>query len=501
VIGIAFTRDQRFLHANPYFERIFGWPEGALAGERGSVVWPTQRDYEEIGRIAGPLLAEGRPVELERLMRRLDGSVFWCRLLAMVVDKRAPQHSGTIWIAEDVTERRRVEQALAAARDAAEAASRAKSAFLANTSHEIRTPLNGLLGLTQLAMHEALDDTRRRQYLAQIHDSAQSLAGIMSDILDLSKIEAGKLTLESMAFDLPEVLTAVHRAYLSLAEHKGLVMQIELAHDLPRAVRGDPVRLRQILSNYITNAIKFTEMGTVRLVARVLPSGWLRLEVTDTGPGIGTLTLPRLFTPFTQADESTTRRFGGTGLGLSICRELAQLMGGDVGVSSQPGSGSTFWAELPLPTAALSEVAEAGPPGDTDHLSGTRVLVAEDASVNMMIALAMLEQWGIRTAQAADGHDAVEAVLRAARDGEPFDAVLMDVQMPRMSGHEAARTIRRSFDADVLPIIALTAAALVSERDEAIAAGMNDFMTKPIDARRLRKTLARHLRKRPAADA
>ncbi len=493
-IGIAFTRDRAFLVTNPHFERIFGWEPGGLTGQPGAVVWPSQADYEEIGRLAGPLLAAGKPLEVERLMRRKDGSTFWCRLLAKVVDPRDPSQGGTIWIAEDVTERRRVEQALATARDAAEAANRAKSAFLANTSHEIRTPLNGLLGVARLALQSDLSDERRHQYLLQIFDSAQSLAGIISDILDLSKIEAGKITLEAVPFDLRDTLAAVHHAYLSLAEVKGLIFELDVAAEVPATVVGDPLRVRQILSNYITNALKFTERGTVRIEAGYCEQA-LEVAVVDTGPGIDAPTRGRLFMPFTQADDSTTRRYGGTGLGLSICRELARLMGGEVGVDSRPGHGSRFWARLPLPRTADVVESDVAPLADANALSGVRVLMVEDNPVNMMIATAMLEQWGAIVSQATDGRACLRAVDQAAAQGRPFDIVLMDVQMPHMSGHEAARALRQRYDATTLPIVALTAAALVSERDEALASGMNDFLTKPIDAQRLLGVLARYARR------
>jgi PAS domain S-box-containing protein len=489
-IGIAFTRAGRFVQANPYFERMFGWPAGTLPGEPGSVVWATDRDYREISELAGPLLSTGQPFEVERRVSRRDGSRFWCRLLAQVVDRNAPVHGGTIWIAEDVTERRRLDAALAAARDAAEAASRAKSAFLANTSHEIRTPLNGLLGLARLAMQPELPEARRQQYLAQIVDSAEGLGGIMSDILDVSKIEAGKFVLEDMPFDLREALNSVHHAYDALAEVKGLALQLEIDPQIPAAVRGDPVRVRQILSNFITNALKFTERGHVRIEASLRAEGAVRLAVSDTGPGIPAETQPRLFMPFSQGDSSTTRRFGGTGLGLSICRELAQLMGGRVGVESSTGSGSTFWADLPLPASAPAPRAANTEASDIADLADARVLMAEDNPVNMMIAVAMLEHWGVRVEQAHDGRSAVDAVHAAARHGRPFDVVLMDVQMPVMGGHEAARELRRHYAPDALPIVALTAAALVSERSAALEAGMNDFLTKPIDANKLRRTLA-----------
>jgi CheY-like chemotaxis protein len=253
------------------------------------------------------------------------------------------------------------------------------------------------------------------------------------------------------------------------------------------------LRVRQILSNFITNALKFTERGEVRIEAAAVPGGHVRLAVQDTGPGVPLLTQPLLFTPFTQGDSSTTRRYGGTGLGLSICRELARLMGGSVGMHSAPGEGSRFWAELPLVASAPADLPAGTEADEIDSLHGARVLMAEDNAVNMMIAVAMLEHWGVRVAQAFDGRSAVDAVHAAVRDGEPFDAVLMDVQMPVMGGHEAARELRRHYAAGELTIVALTAAALVSERDEALAAGMDDFLTKPIDASKLRSTLARRL--------
>ncbi len=494
-IGIALTRDRHFAQANPRFEAMFGWEPGELLGRHGRAVWGSEDDYAEMGRIAGPLLSQGKRVEVERQMTRRDGSLFWCRLLAQVVDPTHPSLGGTIWIAEDVTERRQIDQALAAARDVAEAANRAKSAFLANTSHEIRTPLNGLIGLASLAMQPGMEEPRRQQYLEQILDSAQSLAGIMSDILDLSKIEAGKFSIESVPFNLHNLLHAVQHAYRSLAHARSMTLVLQMSSDVPSNVCGDPVRLRQILSNYLTNALKFTERGEVRIeVSRSVDPetpNHIRFTVDDTGPGIDVAMQPRLFQPFTQADESTTRRFGGTGLGLSICKELATLMAGTVGVDSTPGAGSRFWAELPLPQAQPSDIDPRIEVRDANRLLGMRVLLVEDNPVNMMIAVAMLEQWGVSVTQATDGSEGVCAVERASAAGRPFHLVLMDVQMPVLSGHEAARQLRATYPPEDLPIVALTAAALVSEREEALAAGMNDFLTKPIDAHRLREVLVR----------
>ncbi|MCH7343513.1 PAS domain S-box protein [Pelomonas sp. CA6] len=493
-IGIALTRDQRFVQANRLVEEMFGWPPGGLLDQPGSVVWCGEDDYAQVGREIGPRLSLGEQIEIERTMRRRDGSTFLCRILARAVDTRHPSRGGTIWIMEDVTERRRVEAALAQAKDEAQAASRAKSAFLANISHEIRTPLNGLVGLARLLQQPDLDDETRRHYLDQMLDSAESLSGLMSDILDLSKIEAGRLTLESVPFALRDMLATMRMAYLTLAQARGLAFAIDVAPDVPAWVLGDPVRTRQILSNYLSNALKFTEQGSVTVsVTRIAQPDEprLRIEVRDTGPGIAQALHERLFQPFTQADESTTRRYGGTGLGLSICRELATLMGGRVGVISEPGQGATFWAELPLAEAPPGYGAPREPAREPPQLKGRRVLMVEDNPVNMMIAVALLEQWGVEVSQASDGSQAVEAVNAAASMGKPFDAVLMDVQMPVMSGHEATREIRRRFDARQLPIIALTAAALVQEREEALAAGMNEFLTKPVDAQRLRQVLTR----------
>ncbi|MGC4078677.1 MAG: PAS domain S-box protein [Rubrivivax sp.] len=502
-IGIAVTRQGRFMLANRRFEQMFGWPPGGLVERPAAVVWPGNDEIVEIARGTLPALTRGEPIELEGHAQRRDGSSFVARLVVKAVDPVDPARGGAVWIVEDVTERREFERRLGAARDAAEAANRAKSAFLANTNHELRNPLNGMINLAKLARDAKLDEKLRQQYLDHIAESAQSLAAIVSDILDVSKIEAGRMELASEPFDLVELLRGAQRVYTTMAAARGLALEFDIGPGLDGTVVGDPLRVRQIVTNFLGNALKFTAQGGVRVVARRVPGGRVRLEVHDSGPGIDAATQARLFRPFTQADESTTRRFGGTGLGLSICRELATLMGGEVGVDSQPGSGSVFWAVLPLPRslapaastpAAVAAAAPASTAAAPRELAGARVLMAEDNPVNMMIAVALLERWGLEVEQAVDGRQAVEAVERAAASGRPFDAVLMDVQMPVMSGYEATRTLRYREAGRRLPIIALTAAALVSEREAAIAAGMDDFLTKPIDADKLRETLARWVR-------
>ena len=382
------------------------------------------------------------------------------------------------------------------AREAAEAANRAKSTFLANTSHELRTPLNGVLGMARLARQPGLDGVRRQRYLDLMVDSAKSLADILSDTLDLAKIEAGKLVLDLQPFDLRAMLQATMTSYRPLADSTGLVLSLHVDDAVPGQVLGDALRVRQIVVNYLTNALKFTPQGAVQVRLTVAGEHRLRLAVQDTGVGLSPDVQGKLFTPFTQADASTTRRHGGTGLGLAICRELATRMDGEVGVTSDVGHGATFWAELRLP-AVSAPVALAPPPvPESAQLCGRRALVVEDNPVNRILAVSLLENWGMVTAQAEDGREAVDAVARAEAAGQPYDIVLMDLQMPVMDGHAATRALRRLYNEAELPILALTAAALATEREKALATGMNDFLTKPVDPARLQAALLQHLGRR-----
>jgi len=498
VVGIAFTRDRVFQHANPRFEEMFAWPVGTIAGQSGRAVWPSDEAYAEMGRCAGPLLARCDVFEGEFQMARRDGSVFWASIRARAIDPEQPIHGGSIWIVDDITERRRFDQALATAKEQAEAANKAKSEFLANTSHEIRTPLNGMLGLVRLAMAPNVSAIRQREYLERIQDSAEALAGIISDILDLSKIEAGRLSVEHVVFDLHALLVKLRNAYAELARAKGLAFRLEIADDVPRWVRGDPVRVRQILGNYASNALKFTDRGLVDVTVSAQRGGRVRFAVSDTGPGVASQLLPRLFQPFSQADSSTTRQYGGTGLGLNICRQLAELMGGTVGVDSVPGEGSCFWAELPLHSAPARRERCEEPETSLAELQGARILLAEDNAVNTLVAEAMLEQWGATVTVAVNGADALQVV---EREQGAFDVVLMDLQMPVMGGIDATIAIRRSYGTRELPIVALTADVLVSERDAALRHGMNDFLSKPIDPDQLGEVLVRWVRRARQANA
>ncbi|AKJ26748.1 PAS domain S-box protein [Caldimonas brevitalea] len=487
-VGIALVQHGRFHQANTRFEAMLGWPAGTLVGERVRAIWPSDLEFERSASVTREVLARGEPLDFEWEMFRRDGSRFWARCRARVVADPDVGRVATIWIVEDITEQRRVADDLAAAKEQAEAASQAKSSFLANMSHEIRTPLHGVLGLAQLALSPGIEPQRREDYLRRIVDSAQTLSAIISDILDLSKIEAGRVQLEAIPFDLWNLLQTLHSSYAELAQERSLSLTLHVSAEVQRWAIGDPVRLQQILGNFVSNALKFTEHGDIAIEAARLPGGELRFSVRDSGPGIPPAVQERLFRPFTQADESISRRYGGTGLGLSICRELAYLMGGQVGVESRPGVGSVFWTELPLPVADSQQVGAPPAADATDGLAGSRVLVVEDNPVNMMIAVATLEQWGVEVVQACNGQEALDCVER--QPGH-FDAVLMDVHMPGMSGYEVAQALRRDYDAERLPIIALTAAALVSEQERTRACGMNDFVAKPIDLGRLHATLCR----------
>lgn len=491
MVGIAFTRERQFQHVNPRFEAMFGWAHGEIIGRPGSAVWPSAEAYAEMGRIAAPVLAAGAPLDMSSPMCRRDGSLFWARIRARAVDPNRPGSGGTIWIIEDITQEREAQLALAAAKEAAESASRTKSEFLANTSHEIRTPLNGLLGLARLALAPGLDPAVQRDYLERIQSSAQALAGVISDILDVSKIEAGELSIEALDFDLHALMHKVYGAYAELAAEKGLQFDIGIAAGVPAWVRGDAVRLRQIVSSFISNALKFTARGRVSLELACASGDRVRIVVRDTGSGIEPAAQARLFEPRSMDDALRSSRDGGAGPGLAVCRRLAELMGGKVGASSDPGRGSLFWAELPLPLARLPSGLIGRSADPAGQLHGARVLLVEDNAVNALVAEATLQQWGAEVERVVGGADALAAVDQAERRGERYDVVLMDLHMPGMSGIDTTRALRARPGGAGLPIVALTADVLVSVRDTALAQGMNDFLAKPIEPARLVEVLAR----------
>ena len=402
-------------------------------------------------------------------------------------------------------ERERSEQledlaaALKAARTAAEQASAAKSSFLANMSHEIRTPFTGLQGMLRLLADTGLDE-RQAGYLRTASASARHLLTLLDDILDTSRLEAGQMTIEAVPMDLPALLSDIESLMRPLAEGKGLRLNFEVHPGLPARVHADPTRLRQVLFNLMSNAIKFTERGSVRLLAQPLdvasPGGRDALQawaftIEDTGIGIDAATQERLFQRFSQGDESRSRRFGGTGLGLEISRSLARLMGGDITVTSAPGQGSRFTFRVPLallPPGEPGAALEAASSTVTPPLPPLRVLVAEDNEVNRLVLEAMLARLGLRAEFAADGRQAVRMAT-----SQDWDVVLMDLHMPELDGLEAARAIRALPDRARarVPIVALTADVFDETRERCRAAGIVDFLTKPVDFAGLVASLAR----------
>lgn len=394
----------------------------------------------------------------------------------------------------DITPRKRAEEVLIEAKQRAERLERAKGEFLANMSHDIRTPMSGVIGMTQLALQTATD-ARQRDYLQKIATSAKSLLGILNDILDFSKIEAGKLQIEQTPFELRPLIESVLHLIQIPAQDKGLELSVEYTSDLPDTYEGDPLRITQILTNLLSNAVKFTAGGAVRLSIWQPAPGRLRFAVRDTGIGMTDEERQRLFQSFSQADTSTTRKFGGTGLGLAISKRLVELMGGYIDVSSEPGHGSCFTFEIAaresLAPTPGPRVVDASPvPPVLTALEGKRLLLVEDNPINREIVMGLLEGSGLLIEVAEDGQQAVTRFQEA-----PYDLILMDVQMPVMDGYEASRRIR-GLDPEV-PIIGLTANAFQEDVDKALAAGMNEHLSKPIGLEQLQAVLQKYLTAMP----
>ena len=427
---------------------------------------------------------EGKRIEERH--RNADGVLAWVETMKAALRDGSGRLIGTVGIARDISERKHAE-AEREARWAAEAASRAKSEFLANMSHEIRTPMNAILGMSHLALQSELGPLQRR-YIGAVHASAESLLGIVNDILDFSKIEAGKLELESIAFDPREVTDQLASVIGIRAEDKGLALRFALPPRLPAALLGDPSRLSQVLLNLGSNAVKFTEHGEVSVVVELIEqddaSVRLGFEVRDTGVGMSPDEQRRLFQPFSQADASTSRRYGGSGLGLAISGHLVDLMGGKLAVDSAPGRGSRFHFSLRfgLPPQSVAVT----PTLQHEGLRGAEILLVEDNLFNQEVALGLLRHAGVVVSVACNGQEALDMLGRRR-----FDGVLMDCQMPLMDGYDATRALRRQPQLQTLPVIAMTANAMVGDRDKAIAAGMNDYITKPIKVHEMFATLSR----------
>ena len=421
-----------------------------------------------------------------------DGQGRWMRLFTRVHRNATGQHTRAVGLMLDIHEQKQQELALVEAKVQAEAATVAKSNFLASMSHEIRTPLNGILGMTQVLQDDALSEAQKER-VNVIAESGRTLMALLDDVLDISKIEAGKLEIAPVDGELQLTLERIRKLFQSRADERGIDIRLEMDESLPPVMRYDPVRVRQCFANLLSNAIKFTEQGcvTARLSGEQIDDKrWrVRISVTDTGIGMDKETMSRLFGAFTQADASISRRFGGTGLGLAITRHLARLMGGDVTVESVPGEGSTFHLVFMSERGEKSRVEpspklEATPATDENTLRpvmNARVLLVDDNPVNRHVVRLFMAQLSPQFVEAVNGEEAL-----ARLSEQPFDIVLLDVHMPVMDGKEAIRRIRASDQPwKDIPVIALTADAMSGDRERYIGMGMSDYISKPIDAREL----------------
>ncbi|MBL8471713.1 MAG: PAS domain S-box protein [Rhodocyclaceae bacterium] len=505
---VATATDGTITQFNRGAERLTGYAREEMIAQNSALLY---HDREEMRARAAQLSAQaGRRVPNSLVLVdacvlneaqewnfcRKDGSRVPVSQVVTAIRGEGAELLGYLCVALDVSRQKEYERGLHEAAQRSEQANLAKSRFLANMSHEIRTPMNAVIGISYL-LERTLLTPDQKDLLAKLHGAGTTLMNILNSVLDLSKIEAGELRIEQLAFSPAAVVHDVCSLMRPQAENKDLQFQLRLPAELPHALQGDAMRLAQILTNLLANAIKFTDQGMVQLAVRVIEQGQretrLRFVVEDSGRGIEPAVQARLFAPFVQADASTTRRYGGTGLGLSIVKQLARLMGGDAGLRSTPGQGSKFWVEiefthaveeLPAPMPALQET---GP-----VLAGTRILVADDSRTNLDVAQRILERHGASVSVASNGREASDLL---AAELPACDLVLLDLQMPVLDGYAAAREIRTRHAAASLPILALTASTLASEREQALAAGMDDFITKPFAPHELLAAILRHLRR------
>ena len=497
--AVVILDERRFIDCNPATVRIFGMnsaqeflssPITALGAPRQG---PDLEDaYSYARRMLGLARTEGHAF-MEWQGRRMDGSLFPAEIAlhAMELEGRPAIQA----ILRDISERKQVEQAMAKARDAALSAARTKSEFLANVSHEIRTPLHGIQGMTDLLLKAPLLSSDQREYALILKQSAASLLTVINDLLDFSKIEAGKLRLEQLSFDLRSVLEEVINLYRPRALEKGLSFEADGLDGLSCCVLGDPHRLRQVLLNLVDNAFKFTSHGSIRVSVQAQDDNRHQIMVTDSGIGILPEDIPHLFEAFSQADSSTTRRFGGTGLGLAISRQLVELMGGTIEVQSPPPGqtrGTCFTLSLPLPAAAGKPKPAPEPEASRFH---GRALVVEDNPVNQKVVLFQLSGLGLEVEVA----DSASVALKRLREDPRWDVIFMDWQMPEMDGIEATQAIRAlPPPACRIPIVVLTANAAPGFREACLKAGMDDYLSKPYSEDAMSSILGRWLPAQPS---
>jgi len=497
VVGLLITQGRYIIWATPSLLDTMGYELLEAHGRETRFLFQSEEAFLALGEAAYPVIFARQKFRTQTQLCRKDGSLCWFDISGTMFGSHSDQ---VLWSCVDITAQKIAEEKLIEARQEALAATVAKSQFLASMSHEVRTPMNGILGMAQLLVRPQLKDDKRLQYAQTIVNAGHTLLTLLNDILDLSKVEAGKLKLESIDFAVDTLMGDIFALFAGSASAKGLQLESDWQGPAGPCYLGDPHRLRQMLSNLVSNAIKFTDHGFVRIegseIERQSQHAVLLFSVSDSGVGLTPEQQSLLFQPFSQADSSTTRRFGGTGLGLSIVLQLAQLMGGEVGIDSQLGQGSRFWFRVRV--ALQDEVQElhetTAAAVSVKDLTGT-VLIAEDNSVNRMVIMAMIDELGclgLTITVVEDGQQALDFITQG---GAP-DLVLMDVQMPVMGGLESTEKIRL-WQADHgqprVPIVALTANAYEEDKKQCLAAGMDDFLAKPLDMQKLQDTLVRWL--------
>jgi two-component system sensor histidine kinase/response regulator len=471
--------DLRIAYITPSAERVLGYSQAELEGKPFTEFVHPDDSHLVIEHLTG-LTADASSAVFEVRMRHASGA--WRLIDWNAADLLEDQSvNGYVLNGGDVTEARQAAEDLVAARDAALVASKAKSQFVSMMSHEIRTPMNGVIGLTELLLQTDLDG-EQVELAAGVKVSAESLLVIINDILDFSKMEAGRLDIEESDLDLRGVVEDVGRILAGTAHGKGVELIIDIPPDVPSDLLGDATRIRQVLVNFGANAVKFTNEGEVVIRVTVLHQNAervaLHFDVVDTGIGIAEEDQERLFMAFAQADSSTTRRFGGTGLGLTICRQLVELMGGRLGLVSEPRSGSTFWFELSLRRSNEAPPAESG--GDPRTLSGQRALVVDDNATNRRILRQQLLSWGVEAVEAADGDEALEVAAKAANDGRTFDLGIVDLNMPGMDGIELARALKDDASTAGTMLFLLSSSGYHLEAAESHLNGFAASLTKPV---------------------
>jgi len=474
--GIALIRDRVMVRCNSRLHEIMGVPQGSLVGHSTRVLYKDEATYEGMAHVYSAIW-NGQMGSAEAELARADGTLFWGRLTGSAVNA-ADRNQGSVWVIDDITDDRLAKAAMQHAKEEAEASARAKSDFLSNMSHEIRTPLNAILGMAHLLKKTELNP-KQADYLGKVQSAGQHLLGVINDILDFSKIEAGKISIESVPFQLEEVLATVTSLVVEKAAAKGLELVVDVPSSIPESLVGDPLRIGQVLINYANNAVKFTEKGEIAIQVAMQEESadavLLKFTVKDTGIGLSQEQMAKLFQSFQQADTSTSRRYGGTGLGLAIAKNLSELMGGHVGVSGQPGEGSSFWF-----TARLKKSKEAPRPRMLRaDLRNKRVLVVDDNLAARKVLHSMLVEMEMNVEDAESGPQALQRLEQAGRPA--FDLLILDWQMPEMDGIELARRIRQLPLQPMPPIVLATAYGVEEVNSQNVGGLFQSSLAKPVN--------------------